>query len=280
MTKTIPAPRATKPRATKPAAPTRPTREQRIARGKAARAEVPRASHAEFVAGQDRTDPLTLLQSQDGTRVPELLPIRYGRMASSAFAFFRGAALPMASDLAATPRSGLTVAGLRRRPPVELRRVRLPGAASRLRHQRLRRDPARAVGVGRQTARRPASRSPGGPTATPAKVRAIACWPRWPRTGGRCGVRRRRIRWRSGTPTPTWPRSRPWPPGRCGPAAQDARPQHRQGADQGQPRGAGAVRRRSGRRAAAEGRAAAGRAHPRPVGRPAEAAEDEGLRSC
>ena len=109
MTKTIPAPRATKPRATKPAAPTRPTREQRIARGKAARAEVPRASHAEFVAGKHRKDPLTLLQDQDGTRVPELLPIRYGRMASSAFAFFRGAALPMASDLAATPRSGLTV---------------------------------------------------------------------------------------------------------------------------------------------------------------------------
>jgi uncharacterized protein (DUF2252 family) len=109
MTKAIPTPRATKTRATKPAAPTRPTREQRIARGKAARAEVPRDSHAEFVAGKKRSDPLTLLQDQDGTRVPELLPIRYGRMASSAFAFFRGAALPMASDLAATPRSGLTV---------------------------------------------------------------------------------------------------------------------------------------------------------------------------
>jgi uncharacterized protein (DUF2252 family) len=109
MTKTIPAPRATKPRATKPAAPTRPTREQRIARGKAARAEVPRASHAEFVAGPDRAQPLALLQAEDSTRVPELLPIRYARMASSAFAFYRGAALPMASDLASTPRSGLTV---------------------------------------------------------------------------------------------------------------------------------------------------------------------------
>jgi uncharacterized protein (DUF2252 family) len=113
MTKTIPAPRATKPRttrprATRPAAPPPPTREQRIARGKAARAEVPRASHAEFVAGPDRVDPLTLLLSEDGARVPELLPIRYARMASSAFAFFRGAALPMASDLARTPRSGLT----------------------------------------------------------------------------------------------------------------------------------------------------------------------------
>jgi uncharacterized protein (DUF2252 family) len=84
-----------------------PTREQRVARGKAARAEVPRASHAELTVALDRPDPLTLLEGQGLTRVPELLPIRYGRMASSAFAFFRGAALPMASDLASTPRSGL-----------------------------------------------------------------------------------------------------------------------------------------------------------------------------
>jgi len=85
------------------------SRERRIARGKAARAEVPRESHAEFLIGPHRTDAVTLLESQDSSRVPELLPIRYGRMAASAFAFFRGAALPMASDLAHTPRSGLTV---------------------------------------------------------------------------------------------------------------------------------------------------------------------------
>src|SRR4051794_17287765 len=85
------------------------TRDQRVARGRAARVAVPRASHAEFTAGPDRTDPLELLEGQGVTRVPELLPIRYGRMASSPFAFFRGAALPMASDLARTPRSGLTV---------------------------------------------------------------------------------------------------------------------------------------------------------------------------
>jgi uncharacterized protein (DUF2252 family) len=85
------------------------TREQRVARGKAARTEVPRSSHAGFTVGPERADPLTLLEGQGLNRVPELLPIRYGRMASSAFAFFRGAALPMASDLADTPRSGLTV---------------------------------------------------------------------------------------------------------------------------------------------------------------------------
>ena len=86
-----------------------PTREQRVARGKAARTEVSRSSHAEFTVGPERADPLTLLEGQGLNRVPELLPIRYGRMASSAFAFFRGAALPMANDLAHTPRSGLTV---------------------------------------------------------------------------------------------------------------------------------------------------------------------------
>jgi Uncharacterized protein conserved in bacteria (DUF2252) len=85
------------------------TREQRAARGKAARAEVPRDSHADFRPAKDRTDPVSLLEGQGLTRLQELLPIRYGRMASSAFAFYRGAALPMAADLALTPRSGLTV---------------------------------------------------------------------------------------------------------------------------------------------------------------------------
>jgi uncharacterized protein (DUF2252 family) len=90
-----------------------PTAEQthdgQVALGRAARAEVPRASHAEFTPRPDRPDPLSLLEGQGLTRIPELLPIRYGRMASSPFAFFRGAALPMASDLARTPRSGMTV---------------------------------------------------------------------------------------------------------------------------------------------------------------------------
>jgi len=68
---------------------------------------VPRSHHAEFAPALDRPDPVKLLQGDDPSRVPELLPIRYGRMAVSAFTFFRGAALPMAADLAATPRTGL-----------------------------------------------------------------------------------------------------------------------------------------------------------------------------
>src|SRR3954452_7344198 len=84
-------------------------RARRIARGKATRAEVPRARHAEVGAGPGRADPIALLEGQASPRVREPLPIRYGRMAASAFAFFRGAALPMASDLSHTPRSGIEV---------------------------------------------------------------------------------------------------------------------------------------------------------------------------
>jgi uncharacterized protein (DUF2252 family) len=82
---------------------------ERAARGKAARAEVPRDSHAVFDPPSDRTDPIALLEEQAKTRVPELVPIRYGRMMVSPFTYYRGAALPMASDLAGTPVSGLAV---------------------------------------------------------------------------------------------------------------------------------------------------------------------------
>ncbi|MGB0096150.1 MAG: DUF2252 family protein, partial [Solirubrobacteraceae bacterium] len=82
---------------------------ERVARGKAARKEVPRASHAEFEPAPTRADPVALLERQAKTRVPELVPIRYGRMLVSPFTFYRGAALIMANDLASTPRSGLTV---------------------------------------------------------------------------------------------------------------------------------------------------------------------------
>src|SRR5260370_4304746 len=82
---------------------------ERAARGRAARAAVPRDSHAVFQPAAERPDPVSLLERQAASRVPELLPIRYGRMLASPFSFFRGAALPMACDLAGTPVSGLTV---------------------------------------------------------------------------------------------------------------------------------------------------------------------------
>jgi len=77
------------------------------ARGKAARAELPRSAHAGWEPGPSRRDPITLLESQAQTRLRELGPIRYGRMLVSPFTFFRGAAYLMAADLADGPRTGL-----------------------------------------------------------------------------------------------------------------------------------------------------------------------------
>ena len=86
-----------------------PSVEQRAALGKAARAAVPREAHGEWTSDQRKMSPLDLLQEQATTRVPELVPIRYGRMAASSFAFYRGAALPMAADLATRPHTSLKV---------------------------------------------------------------------------------------------------------------------------------------------------------------------------
>jgi uncharacterized protein (DUF2252 family) len=82
---------------------------ERAAKGKLARAEVPRDSHAVFDPAPDRPDPIALLEGQAAARVPELVPVRYGRMMVSPFTYYRGAALPMASDLATTPVTGLAV---------------------------------------------------------------------------------------------------------------------------------------------------------------------------
>jgi uncharacterized protein (DUF2252 family) len=82
---------------------------ERRVRGKAARAEVPRESHAEWQPPANRPDPVALLESQGAARVPDLVPVRYGRMMETPFTYYRGAALPMASDLARTPASGLIV---------------------------------------------------------------------------------------------------------------------------------------------------------------------------
>ena len=89
--------------------PGRLTPEASAAKGKAARTAAPRFSHAAFHPGADRPDPVALLEEQAKTRVPELVPVRWGRMLVSPFTYYRGAALPMASDLARTPVSGLAV---------------------------------------------------------------------------------------------------------------------------------------------------------------------------
>jgi uncharacterized protein (DUF2252 family) len=80
---------------------------QRHERGRAARRLVPRGSHAQWAPMSDRPDPVDLLEAQGRDRIPELLPIRYGRMMASPFAFLRGSAIVMAQDLAGTPKSGI-----------------------------------------------------------------------------------------------------------------------------------------------------------------------------
>ena len=84
-----------------------PTEDERASRGKAARGDVPRRVHGDWSPPPARADPVAVLHEQDKTRVPELVPIRYGRMLVSPLTFFRGAAAIMAADLADGPRTGL-----------------------------------------------------------------------------------------------------------------------------------------------------------------------------
>ena len=88
---------------------THPTPEERLAAGRALRATAPLAAHAELTRDPAAVEAVTLLEEQAESRVPELVPNRYGRMAVSPCAFYRGAARVMARDLAGTPRSGLGV---------------------------------------------------------------------------------------------------------------------------------------------------------------------------
>ena len=82
------------------------TVEERAAYGRSLRKSVPRSIHGAWSPAADRPDPISLLQAQDKNRLQYLLPIKYGRMAASLFAFLRGSAVIMASDLAASPVTG------------------------------------------------------------------------------------------------------------------------------------------------------------------------------
>src|SRR5436305_12062905 len=85
------------------------TPKQRVALGKAARKRVPRSLHGEWEPAAKRKSPVRILAAQDRTRLKPLVPVRYGRMLSSPFSFYRGAAAIMAADLGAVPSSGLQV---------------------------------------------------------------------------------------------------------------------------------------------------------------------------
>lgn len=83
--------------------------DERFEAGKARRANLSRAAHAPWKRPSDRVDPIALLQQSDADRLPELVPIRYGRMLQSPFAFYRGSAAVMAADLAQTSSTGMRV---------------------------------------------------------------------------------------------------------------------------------------------------------------------------
>src|SRR5690348_17683453 len=83
--------------------------DERAALGRAARRAAPRSAHAEWERPAGAEDPLAIIARQAEGRVPDLVPIRHGRMLTSPFAFFRGAAAIMAADLAGSPASGLAV---------------------------------------------------------------------------------------------------------------------------------------------------------------------------
>src|SRR5262245_11825737 len=87
-----------------------PSTVERMAAGKALREHVPRKSHANYYANPNRPDPIEILEKQNATRVQKLVPVRYNRMLASPFAFLRGSAAVMASDLSTLPVSGIRVA--------------------------------------------------------------------------------------------------------------------------------------------------------------------------
>ena len=86
-----------------------PSLDERRAKGKKTRKETATSAHAGWKPAGDRPDPVALLEEQNATREPDLVPVRHGRMMVSPFTFYRGAAKIMAADLEDTPRAGLTV---------------------------------------------------------------------------------------------------------------------------------------------------------------------------
>ena len=154
----------------------------RIAAGRAAREAAPRSSHARLAAGARPPRPDRPPRGAGGARAsPSWCRSATGACSSSPFTFYRGAAAIMAARPRRHARLGPARAGLRRRAPLELRHLRRAGAQARVRRQRLRRDAARTVGVGRQAPRgehrdrRPRrrlrrKRAPRGSCSTPSRA--------------------------------------------------------------------------------------------------------------
>ena len=138
--------------ATKSSFVSHPSRDQLYAEGKRLRDKCPRQSHAIWKAPDNRPDPLSLMIESSKGRIPQLIPIRYGRMMQSPFTFYRGAALNMAEDLANTAVSGLRACRASAGVTVTLLtqwRLCHPGTTGNLRYKRSGRNVAGTLGVGR-----------------------------------------------------------------------------------------------------------------------------------
>ena len=186
---------------------THPSIDERRAKGMEARDQAPLSSHTKWSPAADRPDPVALLEEQNTTREPDLVPVRHGRMMVSPFTFYRGAAKIMAADLAETPVAGLKVQLCGDAHLSNFGVFASPERQLLFDLERLRRDPARAVRVRREADggelhhRGPQQRLHQADTqaATLASVRAyreaMASSRRW-------------ARWTSGTPT--WTRTSSW----------------------------------------------------------------------
>src|SRR6266567_753845 len=172
--------------------------DDRRAKGSEARNRTPLSSHAGWTPAADRPDPVALLEEQDATREPDLVPVRHGRMLVSPFTFYRGAAKIMAADLDATPTAGLQaqLCG-----DAHLLNFGLFASPERLLLFDLNDFDETLPGRSNTTssAWRQASRSPDATTALPRRTRTRRRWRRWRPIGRRWPASRRWAPWLSGT---------------------------------------------------------------------------------
>ena len=127
-----------------------PSVDERIARGRAAREQVPPSVHTGWAPAPGRPDPVALLEEQNATREPDLVPVRHGRMLVSPFTFYRGAAKIMAADLKDTPTAGLNVQLCGDAHLSNFGAFRVTRTNVAVRTERLRRDASRAFRVRRE----------------------------------------------------------------------------------------------------------------------------------
>jgi hypothetical protein len=165
----------------KPGAVSRPSFAELYAMGKSLREKCPRSSHAGWKAPDNRVDPLRLLEQDNKGRIPQLIPIRYGRMVRTPFTFYRGAARNMAADLARTPASGLRVHACGDAHLLNFGAYATPERRLVFDINDMRHSPH--PGNGTSSASRPASSWRAATTASAQATRAMRCWRVCARTG-------------------------------------------------------------------------------------------------